>query len=132
MRCTTKLLIVGLALASCTVFTAELFAGQVDQVTSKTEDMMDLLAVGDPVASDVLETLSGGQSMTTNDTIDILAANMKLNADMDGNLLYSTSTGINRVSGEAFSHASGISTVVQNSGNQVIINNAFILNLQVQ
>lgn len=132
MRCTTKLLIVGLVLASCTVFTAELFAGQVDQVAPNTEELMELSAVGDPVASDVLETLSGGQSMTTIDTIDILAANMKLNADMKENLLYSASTGINRVSGEAFSNASGISTVVQNSGNQVIINNAFILNLQVQ
>ena len=103
MRYTTKLLIVGLALASCTVFTTTLLAGQLDQLTVNAAEMMELSAVGDPVTSDVLESLSGGQSMTTIDTIDILSTNMKLNADMEGNLLYSTNTGINRISGEAFS-----------------------------
>lgn len=132
MRCTAKLLIVGLALVSCTFFTADkLFAGQVDQLTSYTAETMELSQVGAPVSSDVLDSLSGGQSISI-DTIDVLANNMKLNADMEGNVLYSTSTGINQVTNDAFANASGISTVVQNSGNQVIINNAFILNLQMQ
>lgn len=131
MRYTSKLLIVCLALASCTLFTEKLFAGQMDQLTLNTAETMELSQVGDPVSSDVLESLSGGQGMSI-DTIDILANNMKLNADMKDNLLYSTNTGINQVSNDAFANASGIFTVVQNSGNQVIINNALILNLQMQ
>ena len=79
----------------------------------------------------VLASLSGKQGMSI-DSIDILANNMNLNADMQDNLLFSTNTGINQVTNDAFANASGIFTVVQNSGNQVIINNALILNLQLQ
>lgn len=89
------------------------------------------LDFGPPVSGEILDSLSGGQSFTI-DTIDLLMNNMDLKADMQGNLLNSATTGINRISDEAFTHASGISTVVQNSGNQVIINNALILNLQMQ
>lgn len=132
MGCTAKLLIVGIALVGCTFFTTEeLFAGQVDQLISYASETIELSQVGAPVSSDVLGSLSGGQSIS-NYTIDVLANNMKLNADMEDNILYSTSTGINQVTNDAFANASGISTVVQNSGNQVIINNAFILNLQMQ
>ncbi len=131
MRGTTKVLLIGLALAICMVFTAELFAAQTDLPPTGAVDIMELSAVGDPVSSEVLELTSGGQGMSI-DTLDILVNNMKLSANIQGNLLYSTNTGLNQVSGEAFANASGITTVVQNSGNQVIINNALILNLQVQ
>lgn len=86
---------------------------------------------GLPVPGEVLDSLSGGQSIEI-DTIDMLMNNMELNADMQGNLLNSATTGINQISDDAFAHAGGISTVVQNSGNQVIINNALILNLQMK
>ena len=87
--------------------------------------------LGTPVSSDILETQSGGQSLTI-ERIDMLANSMNLNAEMKENLLISSGTGINQVSDNAFGNASGIATVVQNSGNQVIINNAFILNLKMQ
>jgi hypothetical protein len=131
MGCTSKLLIVGLALASCTLFSENLFAGQMDQLTTNAAEAGELTDVGAPVSSDVLESLSGGQSMSI-DSIDMLINNMNLDADMKDNLLYSATTGMNQVSNGAFANASGISTVVQNSGNQVIINNAFILNVQMQ
>ena len=41
-------------------------------------------------------------------------------------------TGYNSVAEGSFSGASGFSTVVQNSGNNVLIQNATIINLQVQ
>jgi hypothetical protein len=131
MGCPSKLLIVGLVLASCTLFTENLFAGQKDLLTINTAEAVELTDVGAPVSSEVLESLSGGQSMSI-DSIDMLINNMTLAADMKDNLLYSATTGINQVSNGAFANASGISTVVQNSGNQVIINNAFILNVQMQ
>lgn len=126
-----KLLIVCLALASSTLFTNKVLAGQQDQPTLNAAQTMDVLQVGDPVSNHVLESLSGRQGMSI-DSIDILANKMNLNADMQDNLLYSTNTGINQVTDDAFANASGIFTVVQNSGNQVIINNALILNLQMQ
>ena len=41
-------------------------------------------------------------------------------------------TGSNFVTGSSFAGASGLSTVIQNSGNNVLIQNATILNLRVQ
>ena len=41
-------------------------------------------------------------------------------------------TGNNSISGEAFSGLSGVPMVVQNSGNNVVIQNSTILNLQMQ
>lgn len=41
-------------------------------------------------------------------------------------------TGSNLVTGSSFAGASGLSTVIQNSGNNVLIQNATILNLRVQ
>jgi len=48
------------------------------------------------------------------------------------NQAYNLSTGSNWVTEGSFSGASGFPTVVQNSGNNVLIQNATIINLQVQ
>lgn len=60
------------------------------------------------------------------------------NMELDGRL-YDNSisgstvvTGSNAVSSDAFAGSSGLSTVIQNSGNNVIIQNATILNLNVK
>jgi len=128
---TSKLLIAGLALASCILVPEKSRAEQLERPAPDAAQAHELMDIGEPVSSEVLNSLSGGQGMSI-DTIDMLMNNMKLDADLKGNLLYSATTGINQVSDGAFANANGISTVVQNSGNQVIINNAFILNLQMK
>lgn len=100
-------------------------------VMAKEIPLADAWDCGPPVSGATLDSLSGGQSLSI-DTIDMLLNNMELKAEMKGNLLQNATTGMNGISDEAFAHASGISTVVQNSGNQVIINNALILNLQMK
>lgn len=55
-----------------------------------------------------------------------------LNATLGNNKAINTVTGSNYVTDNAFSSASGVSTVVQNSGNNVIIQNSTILNLKMQ
>lgn len=122
--------IVGLVLAGSCLFVATASAGELENPASPGGGSDELAAFGLPVSSDVLEAQSGGS--TSIERIEILANSMNLNAEMKENLLFSTATGMNQISDNAFGNASGISTVVQNSGNQVIINNAFILNLQVQ
>lgn len=57
---------------------------------------------------------------------------MKLDGVVSDNQAYNLSTGGNIVSDGAFAGASGLSTVVQNSGNNVLIQNATIVNVQVQ
>ena len=132
MKCRSKILLLSLILVSMTAFGDKSFADQIEAVQHTAETVDSGFAeLGAPVGNEVLDTLSGENSIAI-DTIDVLANNMKLNGNMKDNLLQSTNTGLNQISNDAFSNASGISTVVQNSGNQVIINNALILNLQVQ
>ena len=48
------------------------------------------------------------------------------------NVAANLSTGNNSINGESFSGMSGVPMVVQNSGNNVVIQNSTILNLQLQ
>lgn len=48
------------------------------------------------------------------------------------NVATNLSTGNNSINGESFSGMSGVPMVVQNSGNNVVIQNSTILNLQLQ
>ncbi len=55
-----------------------------------------------------------------------------LNATLQENTNTSSMTGTNSVSGSAFTGASGYFTVIQNSGNQVIIQDSTIINVTVE
>jgi hypothetical protein len=79
---------------------------------------------GSAVPDDKLGTLRGGQDQTVND--------MKLYAQLYDNKVISSVTGNNTVTQDAFAGAQGFATVIQNSGNNVIIQNATILNLRMQ
>ncbi|MES1982318.1 MAG: hypothetical protein V4443_07570 [Pseudomonadota bacterium] len=56
---------------------------------------------------------------------------MNLDSRLINNQAIANVTGSNFVTQDAFSGSSGFSTVVQNSGNNVIIQNATILNLSL-
>ena len=66
----------------------------------------------------------GGAELTLND----LKSVGEVNQNHASNLV----TGSNLVTDGSFSGAAGFSTVVQNSGNNVLIQNATIINLRVQ
>ncbi|NLD67816.1 MAG: hypothetical protein GX644_03275 [Limnobacter sp.] len=53
-------------------------------------------------------------------------------ATVEDNVAQNVTTGNNTVSGNAFSNVNGVPMVVQNSGNNVVIQNSTILNLQLQ
>jgi len=53
-------------------------------------------------------------------------------AAVHDNTASNLSTGNNTISGSAFANANGVPMVVQNSGNNVVIQNSTILNLQMQ
>lgn len=55
-----------------------------------------------------------------------------LDGVVSGNQAYNLSTGSNLVSEGSFSGASGLATVIQNSGNNVLIQNSTIVNVQVK
>lgn len=57
---------------------------------------------------------------------------MTLNGVVAGNQAYNLSTGNNTVTDGAMAGASGMPTLIQNSGNNVLIQNATIVNVQLQ
>lgn len=73
------------------------------------------------VASDRLDGVRGGE-MVVND--------MRLHGTVGDNTAVNTFSGSNIVSDGSFSNAAGLPTVIQNTGNNVLIQNATILNVQ--
>jgi len=81
-------------------------------------------AFAQPVDPDTLSTLRGGRDVTHND--------MRLDGITAGNVADHVATGSNTIAGGAFSGMSGLPLVVQNSGANVLIQNAVIVNVKMQ
>jgi|APFre7841882724_1041349.scaffolds.fasta_scaffold210759_2 hypothetical protein len=62
---------------------------------------------------------------------DLHVSQNNLDATLEGNVASNLTTGHNTITESAFSNSSGIPMVIQNSGNNVIIQNSTILNLQL-
>jgi hypothetical protein len=84
-------------------------------------------AWGAPVSSEKLRVHRGGTDMPATPLNAV-----QLNAKMFNNSANFNLTGNNVVSDGAFANASGLPTVIQNSGNNVIIQNSTILNLNLK
>ena len=88
---------------------------------------LDTKKWGHPVASSQLEAQRGGT-----DIGPVTVNTNMLNATLFGNSAKDNVTGNNTITGGAFAGASGLPTVIQNSGNNVIIQNGTVLNLTVK
>ncbi len=80
---------------------------------------------GTPMAPEALDQHRAGESKFQLNLMDVKAS-------LEDNQAINTLNGSNFITGDAFAHASGLPVAVQNSGNNVIIQNAFILNLNVK
>lgn len=76
------------------------------------------------IPDDELDAQRGGEIVPISDAT--------LTATMEENTITGSITGTNSVGGSAFTGASGFFTVIQNSGNQVIIQDSTIINLTVE
>ncbi len=76
-----------------------------------------------PVSAAALAGYRGGTSVVNND--------MQLAGTTAGNSAINVATGNNAITAGAFSNMSGLPVVIQNSGANVLIQNAVILNLQM-
>ncbi len=74
-----------------------------------------------PIAPAALDRLRGGDGAESNVLIDGL---------VDGNTADHVVTGDNLLDGGAFGHASGINTVIQNSGSNVLIQSGTAVSVQ--
>ena len=76
-----------------------------------------------PVGTTTLEAQRGGMQVVVND--------MQLAGTTSGNSATNVVTGTNAISAGAFANMSGLPVVIQNSGANVLIQNAVILHVQM-
>jgi hypothetical protein len=81
-------------------------------------------AFGTPVEPTQLGSLRGGFDLVKND--------MQLSSTVAGNSAVNVVTGSNVIGDGAFANASGFPMVIQNSGSNVSIQNATIVNVQLK
>ncbi len=84
----------------------------------------DDVEFGEAVSNDHLQEQSGRAGAP-----DQPLSNADLNARLNDNVVYSSINGNNNVGRGAFADSIGFPTVIQNSGNNVIIQNNTILNM---
>lgn len=77
-----------------------------------------------PLAAERLEQWRGGTDTVSND--------MRLNGTVAGNAAVNVATGANIITNGAFSNASGLPVAIQNSGANVLIQNATIINVELK
>lgn len=116
MRSLLRTTLVGVAVMSALIGAPPCLASDTDAAPDST--------LGTPLTAESLAENRGGQAiqMNLND----------LDAKLYDNQAIANITGSNYVTTGALAGATGFPTVVQNSGNNVIIQNATIINLQVQ
>jgi hypothetical protein len=79
---------------------------------------------GQAISSNALGRYSGGSSLVRN--------NQNLTGAVTGDSASQVSTGSNAIAGGSFAGASGLPSVIQNTGNNVLIQNAVIVNVQMK
>jgi len=105
------------------------FPPGVDQAQDQTS--VDVSAFGQALSSEKLGVQSGRQAVSI-ENLDAMLSSVTMNGSQQDNSISGNSfTGMNTVSGNAFSNMNGFATVIQNSGNQVLIQNDLIVNVNL-
>jgi len=87
----------------------------------------------DPLAAAVIDdsqlnsARGGAESVNANVTLNTNTSS----GNVTGNVATNLTTGSNNLSDSAFSNSAGVPIVIQNTGNNVLIQNSTILNLQL-
>lgn len=102
---------------------AQAIAQALPALPSAANTVVHSVSFDKPVATAKLEGYRGGTSFVSND--------MTLAGTTANNTAINVATGTNAISAGAFSNMSGLPVVIQNSGANVLIQNALIVNLQM-
>lgn len=78
--------------------------------------------IGTPVDAGELDGLRGGESTVDNDVL--------IEGTVEGNTADHIVSGANAISDGSFANSSGINTVIQNTGSNVLIQNGMVVNVQ--
>jgi len=108
-------------------------ADEIDMVSAGPADLLNEPGLGQAVSHENLSELTGRQEMDI-DNLGMQIVNSEQRAEVNNNSIINATiaNGANSIGDNAFSNASGFLTVIQNSGNQVLIQNDLIMNLTVK
>jgi hypothetical protein len=127
---TTMSVLAALALFGGALTSQEANAGQTSPVPVQEQSLTDASGFGQALSAENLGGQSGGSYTTQVDELNAFFNNATINASNSGNSISgSTSTGLNEISEGAFAKMNGFATVIQNTGNQVLINTQLIVNV---
>ncbi|HKU88941.1 MAG TPA: hypothetical protein VJP84_04070, partial [Steroidobacteraceae bacterium] len=87
------------------------------------ESAAEVSALGDPVSTETLAEQRGGDDEFVHNTI-------RVNGTVTDNSATNVVTGANSIADGSFANSSGIMSVVQNTGANVLIQSATIVNVQ--
>ena len=134
MRKVSISIIAGIALIGGVLSAHESNAGQLSPAPGQDQSLLDVSGFGKAATGDNLKALSGRQAVSN---IDLMTTTASTTGTESGNDLQvggggsSLTTGNNSVNGNAFNGASGFPTVIQNTGNQVLIQNELVVNVNM-
>lgn len=121
----SRLLMAGTLLSSALLWPPQASAEESVQPAPSPE-VGNMLVLGSGVlGADALDGNRGGTEIH-------IANDNNVDGNVYGNQASNLTTGTNLINEGSFAGASGVSTVIQNSGNNVLIQNSTIVNLQVQ
>ena len=89
-------------------------------------------AAGDDLASSWGKTTDAAILGDLRGGADIITTEATLGGTVGNNTATNVTTGMNVISGGSFANSSGLPVVIQNSGANVLIQNATVINLQLQ
>ena len=84
------------------------------------------------IGGDKVEAVDLGKLEHERGRADTVFNDTKLNGDVANNSAFNVQTGSNTIDSGSFANMSGIPVVIQNSGANVLIQNATVINLQFQ
>ncbi|CAM3012507.1 carbon storage regulator [Vibrio mytili] len=105
-------------LAVCTLSMIVAFSALADDIVLSDEE----------VSLDIMSESRGGQNVE----LDLIYANSDINGISSDNVASNTVSGNNILSPGAFADSSGLSSVIQNTGNNVLIQNSTVVNLTLK
>jgi hypothetical protein len=84
------------------------------------------------IGGDTVQAVDPGQLDHERGRADTVLNDTKINGDVANNSATNVTTGSNTIDAGSFANMSGIPVVIQNSGANVLIQNATVINLQFQ
>ncbi|KLV10417.1 MULTISPECIES: hypothetical protein [Photobacterium] len=106
-----------------------LIAAMIATTSAFAADELDILANSEQLSSEMMSVSRGGEYELK---LDNLYASSEMNGDVAGNAAYNNTTGDNLIDAGSLSNSSGVFNIVQNTGNNVLIQNATVVNLTLK